>query len=654
MQIFKYILDIITIFIMTVILIVFCYQEDRAKISGTNQIIEVKGWDKTSSKSKVFDLIENFAENKKVSIYKATTKTIHNQTVREVYSFNKQKHQETLSTFDKKIKTTYISRQAVEGQDIKGQYFMEADKYTAEQFVNTLNALHVKSDVYHLNIAMIFIGSILDNGLYIPLIAMILVYILYHIQLRSAHFKEYALKQLNGYSSINLIIESLRSAIKHWLVLFIGAYIITNIYLIISENNGELVLFSKRLLVAYAVIYGIDLVCLLLSFCLLALIDVPQMIKGKKPFTTLRLISNIVKFTMIVSVTILLINSVKSIQHIKAMNDVSHIWNKMNNFYFLEIAPVNLDKKEADALDQKLYQFSAKQEKQGALLVKNNSIYHPTEDDYSNVENGNYMIVNDNFVDFYHQIEHKFKLEHSKTNIQVLLPENKKNEVSKIKHEIEKWAKFQTSLGAAKNQVEVKTIKYNHKIYSFDLRNEAKFKYINHPAMVIIKNDQVSPNFYSSSISQGFYLFKDLNQIQKDLKIFGLENYVSGVTNYTDQVQKDIQEIQFKLTVTILTIIISFIVVCLAIMFEVQQYFEQYQKYLMLRKLNGFNHIQNYRQYLTFNNITLIFIILILYILLKSHIVVYFGIFIIIVQLCIHFVCIKKLEKHDLTIIKEL
>lgn len=199
MQIFKYILDIITIFIMTVILIVFCYQEDRAKILGTNQIIEVKGWDKTSSKSKVFDLIENFAENKKVSIYKATTKTIHNQTVREVYSFNKQKNQETLSTFDKKIKTTYISRQAVEGQDIKGQYFMKADKYTAEQFVNTLNALHVKSDVYHLNIAMIFIGSILDNGLYIPLIAMILVHILYHIQLRSARFKEYALKQLNGY-----------------------------------------------------------------------------------------------------------------------------------------------------------------------------------------------------------------------------------------------------------------------------------------------------------------------------------------------------------------------------------------------------------------------------------------------------------------------
>ncbi|MHD0398162.1 DUF1430 domain-containing protein [Staphylococcus simulans] len=654
MKLFKIILDVVTIVIITAILIVFCQQEDKVKISGTSQVIEVKEWDTTYSKSKVLDTIEDFARKNNVSIYKATTKTIHNQTVRDVYNFNTNAHQQALSTFDKKIKTTYISRQAVEGQDIKGQYFVAGDKQMATQLISTLNTVHVKSDVYHLNVAMIFIGSILDNGLFIPLAAVILVYILYSIQLRSAHFKEYALKQLNGYSSFNLISESLRNAVKYWLLLFIGAYLLTLIGLIITENNGALMLFSKRVVIAYLAIYGIDLACVLLSFCLLALIDIPQMIKGKKPFATLRFISNIVKFTMIVSATILLINAAKSIQHINAMNNVSYIWNKMNQYYFLEIAPVALNKEEADALDQKLYQFTMKQEKQGALLIKNNSIYHPAEDDYSSVDNGNFMIVNDNFVDFYQNIDQKVQLEKSNGNLQVLLPEYKQHHVSNIKHEVEKWSKFQTSLGASQNQVEMKPMKHKQQIYSFDLRNEAKFKYIKNPAIININGEQVSPNFYSAAISQGFYLFKDLSQIQKDLKTFGLDHYVSGVTNYTDQVQTDIRDIQFKLTITILTIIISFIVVGLAMMFEIQQYFEQHQKYLMLRKLNGFNRIQNYRQYIILSNLSLIIVMLILYSLMQSDVVLYFGIFMMIAQLCIHHVSIRKLEKRDLNIIKEL
>lgn len=89
-------------------------------------------------------------------------------------------------------------------------------------------------------------------------------------------------------------------------------------------------------------------------------------------------------------------------------------------------------------------------------------------------------------------------------------------------------------------------------------------------------------------------------------------------------------------------------------MFEIQQYFEQYQKFLLLRKMNGFNLIQNYQAYLILSNLALIICVLIPHISLKSHIILYYGTLLIFIQLFIQIVCIKKLENQDIHIIKEL
>lgn len=561
MKIFKFILNIITILIITAILIIFCQREDEMKIAGMNKIIEIKSWDTKYDKSKLLDTIQTFAEKNKISIYKTTTKTINHKTVKEVYNFNNKVEQQRLSTFNKKVDIKYISRKEVEGQDLKGQYFFDGDKLLEKEFVNTLTSVNVKSEVYRLNVVMIFLESIFDKGLFIPLTSVILVYLLYYIQLHSTRFKEFALKQLNGYSYFNLINESVRKASKYWLVLFTASYMMTLAYLFITDNYGALMLFSIRLIGAYLVIYGIDLVSMLISFTLLALIDVPQMVKGKKPYITLRLINVFVKFTMVLSVAILLVQSEISIKSIKKMNEVSHIWSKMNDYYILELAPIVLDKKESDALDKKFYQFSIKQEKQGALLLKNNSIYHPNRNDYSSVDNSNYMIVNDNFIKFYHQIDKSIKIEPSHSTIQVMIPRNNKKDNLNIKRKVEEWSKFQTSLGAKYYKVKVSDFKDYHKLYSFDLRNEAKFKYLSQPALIIVNGDQVSPNFYSATISQGFFLFKNLEQIQKDLNAYGLDNYVSGITNYTDQVQMDMHDIRFQLIITVLTIIVSILII---------------------------------------------------------------------------------------------
>ena len=98
----------------------------------------------------------------------------------------------------------------------------------------------------------------------------------------------------------------------------------------------------------------------------------------------------------------------------------------------------------------------------------------------------------------------------------------------------------------------------------------------------------------------------------------------------------------------------SFITLVLTIIFDIQQYFEKNMKFLMIRKIHGFNLIKNNSKYLLLSNGLVILVGVISITVMKNSAILLLFIFIIIIQILIQSIYINKLEKNNLINLKEL
>ena len=149
-------------------------------------------------------------------------------------------------------------------------------------------------------------------------------------------------------------------------------------------------------------------------------------------------------------------------------------------------------------------------------------------------------------------------------------------------------------------------------------------------------------------------MFKDYENTNKYLKEYGLEDVVSGVTNYKDIVLKDFEDLNLKILIVSISILLSFITLVLTIIFDIQQYFEKNIKFLMIRKIHGFNLIKNNSKYLLLSNGLVILVGVISITVMKNSAILLLFIFIIIIQILIQSIYINKLEKNNLINLKEL
>ncbi len=112
--------------------------------------------------------------------------------------------------------------------------------------------------------------------------------------------------------------------------------------------------------------------------------------------------------------------------------------------------------------------------------------------------------------------------------------------------------------------------KYCQKTYLFflfDRTTNLKFGYrlLNDDVLTL---DDLTGDFYLAAVSQGGYLFKDLDTLKQLLKDNHLEEEISGITNYKDYCVIELNETKTKMIITIVTIIINVFILLIATVFE--------------------------------------------------------------------------------------
>ena len=82
--------------------------------------------------------------------------------------------------------------------------------------------------------------------------------------------------------------------------------------------------------------------------------------------------------------------------------------------------------------------------------------------------------------------------------------------------------------------------------FSFDRTTNLKFGYLDSPIVMLLTPDDLTGDFYLAAVSQGGYLFKDLDTLKQLLKDNHLEEEISGITNYKDSVLNELMVIHYS------------------------------------------------------------------------------------------------------------
>lgn len=133
----------------------------------------------------------------------------------------------------------------------------------------------------------------------------------------------------------------------------------------------------------------------------------------------------------------------KCLYEVKKIYDSEKIWQKLENYYTLEISPNIRNLEEKQILETNVYNLIKKSEQLGGLLLKNNNIANPDKNNYI-PENGNVFFINNNFLNFYKNINPDFKMiaNHS-DKINVFIPPRLQSQKSEIQKNHQGWIDFQ-------------------------------------------------------------------------------------------------------------------------------------------------------------------------------------------------------------------
>lgn len=277
----KIVFDLLVLLLISSLLIIFMFQEDEASISTSNYALNVANWNHKFSKSKIYKQIDTIAKEKQMSVYKVTpsnSSTIN----KNVYIFGNKKRS-PVHTFDIHKQNRILNDKELMKTDMRGSYFIKGSKEDSEVLLSRLHHLGINGELGSMSHYGLFLDFISSSGLSFVLLSILLLYLLYYLHIRTRDFKTYAIQKLNGYNNSNIILGNFKQQLPYWFCLILISVLLTLSFLLLKGYSGHLFLFTTRLLILYLCFLAIITICSLLSYTLMLIVDIPQMIKGSDP-----------------------------------------------------------------------------------------------------------------------------------------------------------------------------------------------------------------------------------------------------------------------------------------------------------------------------------------------------------------------------------
>lgn len=492
--------------------------------------------------------------------------------------------------------------------------------------VNYLNSNGIEAEVVT---TYALLTSYFSNLVIVPIALTILLIIVYVYFVYFKH-KEIALYKSLGYSDRDIKKIFMVSILKVYAMYSMVLLLLTFFYSMYKYTsiNWRFLLYYILLLLFIMIILVV--VCFIGNL-LIVFIEIPNMIKNRRPMKEIQIISYIIKIALTSVLIFSLVNMIVGINNMMKVKDNLGIWNDTTDLIYTEINNVDTSSSNTYLIGSKFQKLYEQMDKDGALLFNCNGYYAQDKEvlEQMNIENyPSYLnetaIVNNNYLKKYpiYDIdgnEVNISSENPNTNY-VLVPEK----YIGVKEELEQaymdayreLRYFDANLyleESAKEPINEKVdvefiyVKDNQKYFTFDAMidtdNVEKY-YILDPVVEVFTPYNQGTDQYISIYSMGSIMYRvtnvenAYNEMVPVFSEYGLADNIVATPTVYSRIDSDIYYTNQEL-LTYMFLVIFFMILDIIIVFFISiNMIESNKNIIATKTILGYSSASIYKDYL--------------------------------------------------------
>ena len=500
------------------------------------------------------------------------------------------------STLNSKINRISKNIKSLNGHDPRGLYLIKSIPSNLAQVLAKYGLAY--SERTSIDNITDIISNVTENKLWITVFLLLVWSLLNSVFRVLANSRNVFLKKIDGFSDfqiwkndyIHLLIENIS--------VFFILFTVSSFYILLNTEFSYYRIFATTYLSLFA------LLLVALSF-LFWISNSIYKIAPDKWFVREIIDLNILKIFMTFFRIFLLINLVFSVQSVTStykklsLINSSYSWNELSNYQYLELS--GKLPREFDKLEQIGYNLKKLNKDNAAVLLSFfNRGYEYHESDF-NPGHGNVLTVNKNFISrvTIRKTDNTFLDLHElpDSKITILIPNFQKNNTKKIIEASSQWVSFLTE---SKNEIDFTTIPIadNQSITSFSYVDNIYEIMHKNAIIIIIDENIISPDIYTSFISDRFILVQPNNNYRHTIEKLNLTDYISSNKEISKEIEREIRTESLRLIVLIASLLVNCALLIIIDMNILKSYLKYRQKEIYLCFLEGFSFKDKYKKIL--------------------------------------------------------
>ncbi|MBX4262367.1 DUF1430 domain-containing protein [Clostridium estertheticum] len=582
--------------------------------------------------------------NKNVNSLVATFETGNKNQIGTIYDFRSN---------DKMVITTLES--AVNKKSFSGDYIVNLkNPNNIDKFIDELT-VNLKVDVIKKDIAASESVNSLQAYIVIIIMYVILILIIFYKLLNS--YKEFGIKKMLGFTTIDIWIKDITSLIK--LQLIINVIIDISLFIIMLKGySNYLNSFIFKVCMSLIIQLIMSFMFLSVPYIYISKITISNMIKNKKNMKAIVTFNSILKTILLITFILVSSISLKENDSIKSFYNTSfEQWEKTKDYAFIGgLKPIDYAELQSEAFNLKLKKLYLYLNDKGGILADFKAFNQQRMEMNKNANIANQVkavaTVNPNYLinnNFYDSKNKKISILESERDSIIIIP----YKYIKSEKEIKNYFSY------LENDIKIIWSKDNQKLFSYDIDVNSKYgNMVTDPLLMVITKSNGDLHDYAKVAGEEGdpFKFKSTNRdnpqgtFKNKAKELGIYNKLVNVYSVYDEVSLKIYELKQKLFVISVVILLCIIIIIFIILQNTFNYFEENKQLLSIKTFHGYKHYDKYRDY--YLKMLYSWIIIAIFIISKNGVKPdnSWSIFIgaLVMDIIISAISIKKIEKRNI------
>lgn len=590
----KSILISVIIFIFSWTLLTLFNNYNLQSIPDMDNVISITSWNGRVSKKEIYGLLSKKVKEEKVNLVKVRLADNNNSKTKVIYDFNNNGSKNY--SWLKNIRLKQLTKKDLLLEDLIGDYYTDASKNQIDSLIFALRKQGLQVSNYHFS----FKDELKNDEpykneflIFCSLFGLLFIVIILE---KFINYKKYAILIVNGLNIWQIFIRDFFKEIKIYLpIVFIdlcGFVIIA----FRSLNKIGLMHYAILLLIMLILLSIIYWIFDLISYLSVVFIKLYSAINGMFTGKFFIYFGYLLKAVLIILLGLNLTTFFKKYTTYQNDKAIMSMWRNKPSGYTVNLNQIDVNNMRRErVIDRKFHKLI--EHDKHVIISKNSQQFNPSISDID-IQNGNVIIANANFIKF-NSIKYSSKkrvtLNNNGSKLYVFVPKNRLKQLPDFKIRIKKWLKFQRTLpnfsGNKSSNIKLKIIEMhsNQRVFNYTIDQNIVDSVSIDPIIIVVNSTLLSDDFYTSSLSQGKIIFLNLHTLERGIKKFRLQNYVSGITNIKSSISSLYSQLLKELLAITIIMALSLMQVIFSTSYVSTAFFERKKLKLAIYELFGIN-----------------------------------------------------------------